>query len=87
MKSTSEEFAVKIVNKALIVKLDKVKSVMAERDILNRVKHPNVVELKCTFQDDENVCMSHSLNHPSEISMLCIHGLIGKLTLMQLCCV
>lgn len=44
-------YAVKVVEKALVVRENKVKYVTIERDVLNRCRHPNVVRLYCTFQD------------------------------------
>ena len=37
------------------MKHDKVHSVHRERDILMNAKHPNIVLLECTFQDDDNL--------------------------------
>ena len=50
-RESREVYAVKVVEKALVVKENKVKYVAIERDVLNRCRHPNVVRLYCTFQD------------------------------------
>eukprot|EP00762_Andalucia_godoyi_P001382 ANDGO_04945.mRNA.1 3-phosphoinositide-dependent protein kinase 2 len=55
LKGTGETFALKIVNKAMIVKLNKLGTVKAEKEILNSIKHPFIIELRGTFQDEENL--------------------------------
>ena len=50
-KATGELFAVKMVEKALVLREKKQKYVVMEKDVLNRCRHPNVVKLFCTFQD------------------------------------
>ena len=50
-KSTQKLCAVKVLEKAHIVKFDKTKSVYREKDILMKfVAHPNVIKLDCVFQ-------------------------------------
>ncbi len=50
-----ELYALKQVDKLLIMKHDKVDSVHRERDILMIARHPNIVHLDCTFSDDQNL--------------------------------
>mmetsp|Transcript_34709 Transcript_34709/g.25849 ORF Transcript_34709/g.25849 Transcript_34709/m.25849 type:complete len:128 (+) Transcript_34709:247-630(+) len=45
----------KILEKKHILKHDKVQSVHRERKILQQLKHPNVIRMEATFQDDENL--------------------------------
>ncbi|VDM42889.1 unnamed protein product [Toxocara canis] len=54
--STGKEYAIKVLNKDLIRRHDKVKSVMREKDVMTSITylhggHPFFVSLYCTFQD------------------------------------
>eukprot|EP00299_Pterocystis_sp_00344_P011433 c5338_g1_i1.p1 GENE.c5338_g1_i1~~c5338_g1_i1.p1 ORF type:complete len:439 (+),score=131.27 c5338_g1_i1:235-1551(+) len=49
--ATGQEYAVKILDKKHVIKMDKVKYVTSERDILFKLDHPNVIKLHHTFQD------------------------------------
>ena len=49
-------FAMKELQKAHILKFDKIQAVFRERDILEIIcQHPGVVQLECTFQDNDNL--------------------------------
>ncbi|GHJ86288.1 hypothetical protein NliqN6_2690 [Naganishia liquefaciens] len=50
-------FAMKVLNKAEIVRLKQVEHINSERAILERVRHPFLVELYGTYQDHLNVYM------------------------------
>lgn len=50
-------FAMKVLRKSEIVRLKQVEHINSERDILERVRHPFVVELYATYQDSLNVYM------------------------------
>ena len=50
-------FAMKVLRKSEIVRLRQVEHVQAERHILSRVRHPFIVDLHATFQDNLNVYM------------------------------
>ncbi|KAI5124331.1 hypothetical protein M0805_008938 [Coniferiporia weirii] len=50
-------FALKVLRKNEIVRLRQVEHVAAERYILSRVRHPFIVDLYATFQDNLNVYM------------------------------
>ncbi|KAK1922063.1 camp-dependent protein kinase A catalytic subunit [Papiliotrema laurentii] len=50
-------FAMKVLRKSEIVRLKQVEHINSERDILDRVRHPFVVELYATYQDNLNVYM------------------------------
>lgn len=54
-KNTLKQYALKVLDKGHIIKHDKVHSVHRERDILMVAKHPNIVQLECTFSDDDNL--------------------------------
>jgi len=54
-KNTLKQYALKCLDKVHIMKHDKVHSVHRERDILMNAKHPNIVHLECTFQDEDNL--------------------------------
>lgn len=55
-KKTDKQYAVKKLDKAHIVKNDKVKYVMSERDALSRMNHPGIVKLYWTFRDNRSLC-------------------------------
>lgn len=55
-KKTDKQYAVKKLDKAHIVKNDKVKYVMIERDALSRMNHPGIVKLYWTFRDSRSLC-------------------------------
>ena len=55
IKATGEVVAVKIVNKELIQKLGKTRSIFRERDLLNELQHPFIIKLIAVTMDDENL--------------------------------
>lgn len=56
-QDSANYFAMKILSKKEIVRLRQVEHVAAERYILSRIRHPFIVDLYATFQDEENVYM------------------------------
>ncbi|KAI8060445.1 kinase-like domain-containing protein [Gongronella butleri] len=54
-KKTDKQYAIKKLDKAHIVKNDKVKYVMIERDALSRMNHPGIVKLYWTFRDNRSL--------------------------------
>ena len=54
-KESQQEFAIKIIEKALVVKLNKQKYVVTERDILSACNHPNIVRLYYTFRSETSL--------------------------------
>ncbi|KAI8331405.1 kinase-like domain-containing protein [Chlamydoabsidia padenii] len=54
-KKTGKQYAIKKLDKAHIVKNDKVKYVMIERDALGRMNHPGIVKLYWTFRDNKSL--------------------------------
>ncbi|OBZ84342.1 putative 3-phosphoinositide-dependent protein kinase 2, partial [Choanephora cucurbitarum] len=54
-KRTGKHYAVKRLDKAHIVKNNKVKYVMIERDALSRMNHPGIVKLYWTFKDNRSL--------------------------------
>ncbi|KAJ9107495.1 hypothetical protein QFC21_000950 [Naganishia friedmannii] len=57
MDSQLPHYALKVLNKAEIVRLKQVEHINSERSILERVRHPFLVELYGTYQDHLNVYM------------------------------
>jgi len=53
--SSGEYFCMKILQKQTIVQLKQQQHIQSERDILLRCRHPNIVRLFSTFQDQSNV--------------------------------
>ncbi|KAF7731381.1 3-phosphoinositide dependent protein kinase-1 [Apophysomyces ossiformis] len=54
-KRTGKVYAIKKLDKAHIVKNDKVKYVMIERDALSKMNHPAIVKLYWTFKDNRSL--------------------------------
>ncbi|KAL3899961.1 MAG: hypothetical protein SGCHY_001682 [Lobulomycetales sp.] len=54
-KASGKQFAAKVVSKRLILKENKVKFVMREKKLLNRLSHPFVVKMYFTFQDSQSL--------------------------------
>lgn len=53
----SNFFAMKVLRKTEVIRLRQVEHVKAERYILSRVRHPFIVDLYATFQDNLNIYM------------------------------
>ncbi|KAI9475657.1 MAG: 3-phosphoinositide-dependent protein kinase 1-like protein [Benjaminiella poitrasii] len=54
-KRTGKHYAIKRLDKAHIVKNNKVKYVMIERDALSRMNHPGIIKLYWTYKDNRNL--------------------------------
>lgn len=55
---TKEICALKVLNKKLLLKLDEIRHILTERDILTASKSPWLVKLLYAFQDPENVYLA-----------------------------
>lgn len=55
--STGTTWAAKLLSKKHIVKLGKAETVQREKQIMDAMKHPNIVQLYATFQDSEYLCI------------------------------
>ena len=53
-------FAVKIVDKMLVIKNDKCKAILEEKRIHLSLNHPNIVKLMSTFQDEQSLCTGYN---------------------------
>ena len=62
-KESGQEYAIKIIEKALVVHLNKQKYVVTERDILSACNHPNIVRLYYTFRSETSLRLSHFFPH------------------------
>ncbi|CAK4724559.1 unnamed protein product [Aphanomyces euteiches] len=67
LKATSEEFAVKIMEKRFISKEKKVKFVMMERKVFSKVSHERIVKLSFSFQDRNYLYMVMELCRGGEL--------------------
>jgi len=56
-KETSSHWAIKILKKAEVIRLQQVEHIMSEKAILDQCKHPFIVHLCCTFQDKRHLYM------------------------------
>jgi cell cycle protein kinase DBF2 len=65
-KDTKEVCALKVMSKKLLFKLDEVRHVLTERDILTTAKSQWLVRLLYSFQDDKNIylAMVCCFHHP-----------------------
>jgi serine/threonine protein kinase len=50
-------YALKVINKARIVREKKVEYIKNERNLIDRLEHPGIVQLFFTFQDDTQLYM------------------------------
>jgi serine/threonine protein kinase len=57
-KDTREVCALKVMSKKLLFKLDEVRHVLTERDILTNAKSEWLVRLLYSFQDDKNIYLA-----------------------------
>lgn len=71
-KETGEVCALKVMNKKLLYKMDEIRHVLTERDILTAADSPWLVKLLYAFQDETNIYLAMVLNnsHSLKISML-----------------
>ena len=58
--ATGKLYAVKILSKAQLIKLKKVKYATVEKDALVKLSgtHPGIVRMHAAFQDDTSICKS-----------------------------
>jgi cell cycle protein kinase DBF2 len=57
-KETKEVCALKVMSKRLLFKLDEIRHVLTERDILTAAKSDWLVKLLYAFQDDESIYLA-----------------------------
>lgn len=53
---TGQLYAIKIVDKLLIMKNDKCQAILEEKKIHLSLTHQNIVKLHSTFQDEQSLC-------------------------------
>lgn len=65
--ATEQEYAIKILDKAHLAKVQKMQTALAEKNTLVRLGsgHPGIVRLHWTFQDEWSLC-TH------DVSMICL---------------
>ena len=64
IQETTTQWAIKILKKSEVIRLQQVEHIMSEKTILDQCKHPFIVHLACTFQgmlsiyvrDETNQC-------------------------------
>ncbi|KAJ3415355.1 hypothetical protein HDV05_005092 [Chytridiales sp. JEL 0842] len=56
-RDTRKAYALKYINKHQMIKMKATQNILRERDILQNVQHPLIVNLRFAFQDDENIFM------------------------------
>jgi len=56
-KDTQQRYAMKYMNKKLIIREEMVFNVLREQEILIELNHPNIIKLWFTFQDEEDTFM------------------------------
>ncbi|KAI7823536.1 kinase-like domain-containing protein [Gamsiella multidivaricata] len=60
-RDTGKVYALKYISKAQVIKMDAVRNVLRERQILETLDHPFVVNMRFAFQDDEYMYMCMDL--------------------------
>eukprot|EP01086_Lenisia_limosa_P012783 TRINITY_DN41374_c0_g1_i1.p1 TRINITY_DN41374_c0_g1~~TRINITY_DN41374_c0_g1_i1.p1 ORF type:complete len:416 (+),score=59.56 TRINITY_DN41374_c0_g1_i1:131-1378(+) len=76
-KTTQTQYAIKVLDKKQIVRFKKVKYVSTEKEILGNLRHPNIVKLFFTFQDQEHLYFV--LEYCEHGELLDVLHTIGKL--------
>ena len=66
-KKTGKAYALKMLNKREIIGHHQVEGVIREKNIMSSIKHPFVVNLVCTFQDDRSLYMLIELVQGGEL--------------------
>lgn len=56
-KGTKQIYALKYINKNKCIKMHAVQNILSERKLLEHIEHPNIVNLRYAFQDEENMFM------------------------------
>ena len=71
-KETGTEYAIKIIEKAPVVRYNKQKYVLTERDILSMCNHPNIVKLYFTFRSQTSLRLHwpHNTIHTPPLLLL-----------------
>lgn len=73
LKSNSQEYAIKVVEKMHMKRENKVKYVMMERVIMSSLSHPLIVKLFYSFQDSEYLYFCMDLAHGGELASYIRH--------------
>uniref|UniRef100_A0A7S2JRP2 Protein kinase domain-containing protein n=1 Tax=Leptocylindrus danicus TaxID=163516 RepID=A0A7S2JRP2_9STRA len=67
IKGQKNPYALKIMNKKALIEQDQVENVKWEKDIMNRIEHPFVLQLRATFQDTNNIYLLLRLARGGEV--------------------
>ena len=62
-----KEFAMKIISKTKIIKLDAVNLILEERELLTKINHPFIVTMHFSFQDEQNLYIINDLMSGSDL--------------------
>ena len=57
-KSTGSTWALKMLKKVEVIRLQQVEHMISEKSILSKMDHPFIVRLAGTFQDEKYLCMA-----------------------------
>ena len=66
-KVDKEIYAMKVISKKVLRKKNSVENMRAERDILTKVDHPFVVNLKCSFGTEKKLFLVMEYLHGGEL--------------------
>lgn len=90
-KETHVKYAMKVLNKQHIMKEKKINYVKLERDVLAKLRHPNIIKLILTFQNPANLYyvvelapngdLQHVLNEKYTLDIPCTAVLTGQVLL------
>lgn len=78
-KSTGQVYALKILQKATIVKLNQTRNIMNEKNLLMRINHPFILKLYQTYRDTNCLYMLLELVQGGELfsRLQACHGRVG----------
>jgi 3-phosphoinositide dependent protein kinase-1 len=66
-KHTGKKYATKVIQKQLILRENKIKTVKMEKQVLHMMDHPNIIKLFCTYQDKDNLYFALELAPGGEL--------------------
>lgn len=56
-KANNAIYALKVLNRHFLRKNNAEQSVISERNLLMKLKHPNIIKLSASFQNEDFICL------------------------------
>lgn len=76
-KDTREVCALKVMSKKLLFKLDEIRHVLTERDILTNAKSEWLVRLLYSFQDEKSIYLAMVIVSSRKLFILFANAMLG----------